>query len=398
LLIAPEVIQVRVEEEGATDEAPFSFGCIDPSGRSGKPPMPRLEMLHIQLAKDDDGLWRIDLPARYFHDDEEEEEEDEDADQELREAFPAALRKIMPAAPAGTLADAAKSLSGALAAEDLAPLISLNDFGDVPGDAVRGCTRSAQAWWLLHNRSAPRLAVALGTHESGEFGVVSFQFFSPHEPERLDLRHFYFRKSAAGWLIVSGFSPTEMQADLKLWAVDQTKVWRKTWQDTLLTNSQPLDTIQTGNAPTAEAARQLVESWLAAMRANDIGSALKLTARINRPGGSARLLQNLGYELGSALREDGSAAITSVERGETWTTVGVKSAAKDSVAFPLYLAVATPAGPRLVIETDLFGNTTSGRELLNKSALDRVKDFTPAPVAAELDALFRKFQASTAER
>lgn len=384
LLIVPEVIRVPVEEETHFDGAPVSFGCIDPAGRSGKAMVTKLEIVHLQVSQDENGLSRIDPPARFFYSD--TEEEDEEADHEYRENFPSQLRDQIPASPAPTMAEAAERLKRAFQADRLQPLISLMDLSGEPFETIEGCTRAAQCWGQIHYPASPRHPLMLGFQETDDRAIVSFQFASPREPHRWDLRSFHFEKSDAGWLILPGLTPsdtsTDSEIELSEWVDEQTKTWRKNWQSRLLPADCLLASIPAGDAPSADAAKQLVEAWLAATRKKDTAAALALAAVTDEPASATRLLRNLGYELGSP----DEATIAHVDRGDTWTLVTVKI--RDS--FPIYLSVNTPAGPRLLIETDLFASNSGGRELLNKSALSRLKDFVDPAVFEELDQLFQQ--------
>jgi hypothetical protein len=403
LLMAPEVVRVPVSDGGEQNEGLFSYACLDPAGQSARPSLPKVEILHLDFIKDDDGLWQVNLPPRFLlGPGEKEDESEDDFDQQLLDAFPEGVRKETAENPATGIEQAAASLHQALRDRTLKPLFQLMNLSGDAGAASAGCARAAQSWWALHNPDAPRLAVPLGFYETGKVGIAAFQFFSPREPERLDVRTFYFEKSKAGWLLMSGLRPRNSPSDAEIaardWAEDRAITWRNNWREQLLSQTRQLDSIAVGNAPSEEEARKLVESWLEAVREGNIEAALRMAVWMNHQAGAARVLQNLGYEIGAAVRDEGKVSVTYTGRGETWTAVGVKSQSRDAVAFPLYLVVATPAGPRILVETDLFANASSGRELLNKEALRRVEEFSAPAAAAELVKLFERFRTDTGKQ
>ena len=402
LLMAPEVARVPVSDGGETTGSLFSFACLDPAGRGTRLSPPKVEILHIELSRSQEGLWQVDLPPSFLlAPGEEEDEAEDDFPQALLDAFPGEIRKQIQVKPAESIAAAAAAVQEALKADSLTPLFALMDLEGDPGTASRGCALAAKAWWQLHNPEAPRLPVPLGFHENGRAGIATFQFFSPREPAALDLKTFYFEKSKSGWLLMPGLKPTnspsESQIAVREWVADRDKTWRLTWQTKLLADSQRLDSIAEGNAPSEEEARKLVTDWLKATHEADMAAALEMLVTINRQGETARTLQNLGFEIGTALRDEGKASIIHCGRGATWTAVGVKSQAGKSATFPLYLVVATKAGPRLLIAADLFGDPTSGRDKLNEGVLKRMNEFTAPASMGELRALFDKFRQGVRE-
>lgn len=400
LLIAPEVVRVRVEDGGETDGSLFSFACIDPAGTGVKQTSTKVEILHIELSRDEEGLWKIDLPPSFLlPPGEEPDDSEDDFVKSLLDAFPGEIRKQIPASPAPSIREAAASLGEALAAESLDPLIALMDLEGDPGTASRGCALGARLWWQLHNPQATRMPQFLGYHESGGAGVVTFQFFSPREPGTLDLKSFYLEKTADGWLLLPGLkltnSPNKEQSAVRDWVADRERTWRGGWQAKLVEGCTRIDPIAEGNAPTEEEARKLVEGWLAATHSADLPSALRGLVIVNRQGETERTLRNLGFEFSTALRDENRFSIIHCERGTTWTVVGVRSESGTTITFPLYLVVATPQGPRILIGADLFGESTGGRKILNDTVLRRIRDFTTPASLEEIKSLLDKFRNKT---
>ncbi|HVJ44947.1 MAG TPA: metal-dependent hydrolase, partial [Luteolibacter sp.] len=300
LVLAPEVVRVPVDDGGEQINPLFSFACLDPAGRGLRPSTPEVEILHIELNKDDEGLWKVDLPPAFLlAPGEAEDEAEDDFEQELLDSFPAGVRKINPTKPAASMEEATHALDQAFRADSLMPLFALMDLEGDPGTACRGCGLAAKSWWQMHHPDAARFAVPLGFHEQGKFGIAAFQFFSPRETNALDIRIFHFEKSKDGWLLIPGMrltnSPADAQLALRTWADERTRTWKDKWQAAMLKWSPALDSIPEGNAPPTDDARDLVDRWLGATHASDIDSMLRMVAWTNRPGDASRTLQNRGY-------------------------------------------------------------------------------------------------------
>ncbi len=397
LVMAPEVVRVPVDDGGEQITPLFSFACLDPAGRGLRPSAPEVEILHLEVNKDDEGLWRIELPPSFFlSPGDVEDEAEDDFDQALLDSFPGGVRKIHPAKPAASMEQASASLGKAFQADSLIPLFSLMDLEGDPGTAGRGCGLAARSWWSLHNPDAPRFAVPLDFHEQGKFGIAAFQFFSPRETNALDIRVFHFEKSNDGWLLIPGMrltnSPADAQLALRTWADERTRTWKDKWQASMLRDSPVLPKIEDGKAPPADEARELVNRWLAATHASDIHAMLGMVTLSGHPGETSRTLRNMGYEISTANRDGGRAAVIHTAQGKNWTVIGVKSQTGKSATYPFYLALATPAGPRLLIAADLFGDSTSGRDRLNDAVLARLKETASPQAIDELRTLIADFR------
>jgi hypothetical protein len=135
-----------------------------------------------------------------------------------------------------------------------------------------------------------------------------------------------------------------------------------------------------------------VEQWLEATRTGDIKAALKLVAKLDDPQSGSTILQNLGYEITSARRSNLGISIADVYSGKTWAAVGAKIEQNGNSTYPLYPIIATPQGPRILIEIDLFASRNRGREFLNKAAFTRLEKHTNT--TDELQSLYSEYQAA----
>jgi hypothetical protein len=125
-------------------------------------------------------------------------------------------------------------------------------------------------------------------------------------------------------------------------------------------------------------------------------AALRLTARLAFPDSPATLLRNLGYEMAGARRNPHAASLAGIFRGANWTAVGTRTDPADPPSFPLYPVIATDAGPRILLEIDLFAAGNRSRDFLNKTALARLRK-SSAPAADDLASLFSQYQARIAK-
>lgn len=395
LLVSKDVLRVIVQHEEDDDRrALTSIACLDPAGGFRPASRPRIELVHLELSQSKDGLWRIDLPDHLLQETQSPDESaDEDLDSDLLDAFPVKIREAYPASPQATADDARQAVIHALHEAAPSSLIRLTRLDEDPAAARESCIRAARLWWTVRDPSSVRRAIPLGIHEEDDSAAACFQLFSARNPDRLDLRILYFEKSADGWLWTPGPNPQTEQA-FRPWTDQQDAHWRNHWQDLLLTDCPALEKLPANQSPTAGESRKLVESWLQAIRVGNVTEALRLTTRLNLPDSTARLFRNLGYELTGARKSTCPASITGVYRGGDWAAVGTRITPNDEPSFPLYPVVATPAGPRILLEIDLSTATKGNRDYLNIAALKRLTPFQSEPSsAATLKELLSQHQA-----
>jgi hypothetical protein len=232
LLVAPDVLRTVVAQESNADTASLAIACLDPTGTRGNPALPPVELVDLALSKSADGLWQVDPPPAFFLTEKPDAaagDADDAPDASLLARYPAALRQSHPLQPLGTAAEAVTALVQALAAPTLQPLISMLDLEGDPHSARLGCSRAAGVWGALHDPACVRHPLALGVFETATVAAASFQYFSVRDPDRLDVRVFFFAKPAAGWHLLAGWQPAE-SADgnllaAKTWAAGEPTRW-----------------------------------------------------------------------------------------------------------------------------------------------------------------------------
>lgn len=395
LLMSNDVLRTIVHQEEEARSALISIACLDPSGSATNASRPPLQLVHLDLTKSKDGVWRINLPDYFLQKNENPDEEtgdepDEKLDAYLLDAFPKKLSESHPATPQPTAEAARNAVMSAFHEGNLASIIRLIDLSGDAKTARESCIRAAQVWWVLRAPSTVRRALPLGLQEDRQHAAATFQFFSTRNPDRLDLQILYFKKSAAGWLWTPTPSPESTQT-FREWIELQTEKWRDQWQDVLLNDCPVLDQLLEADAPTEEECRKLAEKWLHAVHGGDIIAALRLTARLNLPESKESLLRNQGYELSDARKNKLPPAIIGVYRGKNWAAVGTQMESDQKTFFPLYSIVNTPAGPRVLPEIDLAASDKRSRDFLNKTTLKRLGKFNP-DAATQLEKIFSTHQ------
>ena len=388
LLISNNLLRVPVHHEENAGQALVSVACLDPVSSGNRPVTPRIALVHLEISKSADGLWRVDPPARFFQEPSENDEpQDDSLDNDLLAAFPEKLAGVYPPAPERTARQASEKLLERLRDGDFPSLVSLIQPG---GNSAEPCIRAARTWWAMHEPGGIRRLIPLGFKEDARTAAAVCQLFSTRSPDRQDLRIFHFEKSSDGWLWTPQPLPESEEA-LRDWANAESS----DWQVRLLADCVELENLPDSGAPSEAEARAVIDSWLKATADGDVSAALRLTARLNTPKSETNVLRNLGYEMTGIRKTDEPPAITGVQRGGIWTAVGVRGATEDKPAHPLYPVVITPAGPRILIEIDLIASQNRTRDFLNRTALDRLRDLPKA--AAELKELFQKHQAGITE-
>jgi hypothetical protein len=393
LLTSPDVARAVVGREIDETSAFISVGCLDPAGPGTASTPPRIDLIHFELAKSDDGLWQVNLPPPFLQTTKDADHEDEaegDFDTELLNVFPAAWIKVHPLKAQPSAEQAHRIFLESLGSGRFPSLLSISKI-DVESEegARRACIRAAEIGWAVQDPSAVRHAMPLAFKSATTAAVGIFQFFSARDPDRFEPRALYFEKSKDGWL----WSPdptAETEEPFAVWVASETRKWQSHWQQQLLQDCPPLKEIGTLTAPAKEDAQLVVDKWLDAVRRGDLKTALGLVTRLSDPKSGSTLLQNLGYEITGSRKSTEKPLVTGIYQGATWTAVGMKIDLGGKTNYPLYPVLQTPQGPRILVEIDLFASGNRGREFLNRTAFDRLRVSTPT--VGELQKLYAEHQ------
>ncbi len=207
LIVSPDVVRVRVNEEREGKTGLVSLACLDPARAEKTGTLGKIEILHLGFSKDAGGRWKIDLPNSLLHDDAKELNADDDLDVDLLDRFPSDLRKSDPLEEFSTPAAARDSVTAGLRSGGLRKLLSKVDFSSRENasdkDARIACGEAAEVWWSVNRPGAFQAPVELGFREEGILTAAAYQWFSPAEPDRFELKILYFKKVAKGWVWAS---------------------------------------------------------------------------------------------------------------------------------------------------------------------------------------------------
>jgi len=392
LLISQDVLRAQLRLEADDSEASLSIGCLDPTGRkSGRSQMTRAELVHLPMRKSPDRMWRIDpSPEFYLTDEEGGMDSDESMDSGLLDVFAVRLAEMYPPQAEPDALTALRALLKSLNERDLHALMRLLPPAESPARAREAYKRAAHVWWTFCNPAEPLHTLVPAIHTDNSAGAAVCQVFSPRNPDRLELRFFYFEKTDAGWFWTPA-PDAELEQSMREWTRDQSADRQESWQQRLLADCVVLESLPESGVPDEADARRVVEEWLAATLAGDVESALRLTARLDKPDSAETVLRNLGYEITGIRKCGQDPQILHLQRAGIWTTVGVRIQPEDNPVFPLYPVIQTADGPRILLEVDLFATKNRSREFLNRTALSRL-DGEPANAAQELRELLRKHQ------
>lgn len=374
LLLAGEVLRFVVDDPAATAGQSLAIACVDPLPGEGR--RQRVEVIPLGFTRHE-GLGRITLPEGFHR----AEPGAADGVQELSGSrmaghlFASIARHAAPASGAsGDLRGAADAALAALRAADPVAILGAIAPGTSGAEADEALLHAMDLWWALHDPAAPRIALPLEVHEQGEDAMASFQFLGLRSTERFDLRCLQFRKVEGVWRWTAPAAQGEVAA---AWAQEQSVKWAATWREHLLAASPKVADLATP-APDEDACRALATAWLPALGRGDVKEAIARCARLATEGSDAWVIRNLGYAVASIRKDASAAAVTQVHAGRLVSAVGIRSPEEGKEVVRYYPVIATPSGPRLLVEVELTAAAgRRSRAFLNKTALERFAEAQP---------------------
>lgn len=407
LLAAPEAVRAIVMVEENQSDALVSIVAMDPAGNFAL--RPRAKPVHLPFVKSKAGSWRIDLPHELLAPQPRKispgrEEEDESFDAELIALLPGKLAETIKAKPEPTAQAAAQAVVSALQAPSFQEVCLHMNPGKQNAPALDAMSRAAFLWQRVHQPQGPSSPILLEVHEEGDDACALIQMFSGRDPGKAVIETLFLHRGSSGWLANQAFSgaPALAHVDeggaMGKWIGTAVKNREKDWSAGAIVR---IGGIAADSAPAEEDTRKVVEDWRSAIAAGDAARMLSLSACFDDDAGSALLLRNASYDL--AARQPGE--ILGVHRSGRWAAVSLRvpPPAEDDSAdlYPLIVVAATPAGPKVLPEIDLFDPLTRSREFLNRSVWDRVTARLPEGARAELESIYEKHRtisAATRER
>ncbi len=403
LLAAPEAARTVVLEQQDGAGGLVSIAGIDPAENFEL--RPQVRVVHLPFARSDSGVWQIRLPRELLSPAVRRkapgsEAESDPVDAELIASLPGKLAALSDAKGGETAMAAAEDLAAALGSPSFAAVCGRMDLAGDPPSALEGMGRAAVLWQRLHRPRDSAAPILLEVHESGGEACALIQIFSARNPLEAAIETVFLRRGkSGGWLALPGFSGKETLLRLEKnreiggWLGPRLDELEKDWSAGVLTK---IGGIPADSAPPEDEARGIVEAWRKAVAEGDGVRLLSLSACFDDKTGTTRMLQNCGYEL---VGRQASKVLT-VHRGGRWAAVSLRVApaeGDDSAdAYPLVVVAATPAGPRVLPELDLYDPLTRSREFLNRRTWERVAARLPEGARTELESIFEKHRTLSA--
>lgn len=405
LLAAPEAARAIVMFDDNGAESIVSVVALDPAGDFDAAPRPKAA--HFSVVHSPSGGWRVRLPEELlspvFHGKAPRPEADDDAvDADLISMFPAKLREAQPAKPEPTARGAAEAIVAALQAPSFEAVCERMEFSKKEESALDSLKLAATFWQRIHRPQDYGTPILLTVHEQGEDACALVQMFSGRDPAKASIDVIFLHRSEGGWLANPGFSGGQGSTHsgaghhLGLWLETEMKERENDWSAGVLVR---IGGIAADSAPSEDEAKKVVSDWRKAIAAGDGAGMLAMSACFDDNTGTTRLLRNVGYEL--TTRQAGE--ILAVHRSGRWAAVSLRVPPADgddsADAYPLVVVAATPSGPRVLGELDLFDPLTRSREFLNRSVWNRVSARLPDGARGELESIYEKHRTiSAAER
>lgn len=404
LLAAPEAVRVIVAVDDNPDEPLVSIVGIDPSGAAVTP---RPRAVHLPLVRSKAGTWRVRLthdllaPATRPLSPGQEAAEDDAFDAEILAKFPAKLAETFPAAPSDNALGAATAIESAFLKGSLSQLIPQLDLSTAPEQANATLVHAAALWQRLHRRGDLLSPVLLEVCESGDDACALFQMFSGRDPAKPSFEKIYLRRGSKGWLSNPGFDggPLGISAE-KLVTLSKTveaalDKRRREWWTNMLTL---VGGVAADSAPTEDETRKLITEARKALAEGDAATALRLSACFDDDVAATRMLRNIG----SDIRDGQLGEILGIHRAGRWAAASLRvppPPGDDSAdAYRLVAVVATPVGPRIMPELDLYDTSSRerARDLFNRAVWDRVSARLPDGARGELESIYEKHRSLSA--
>lgn len=388
LLCSNEALRALVHHEEDGNSALVSIACIDPRQKMRKSSQPRVEFVHIEFLRGRDGLWRAD-PGETFWAPADSQGPGDDAvlDGDLLDKFPGQLVANHPARPQSTSAGAEAALLAAARRSSPAALLETTRISDNPGIARIALGRLVNLWRATHHPAPGSHIMPLARTERDGVAVSYLQLLSPREPMKFRPVTLVFRRQDDGWL----WEPDSLDVgeEFRDWLDQQQDHWPAAWSGKLLAGSQLMERFAAPHAPGEAESRAVVETWFRLLRDGDLEAALGSCARLLGEPGQEDMLRRAVMDMHDVSNREAAPVIVSVRSGKRLTLVEAGLQRDGESFLPLYPVIATPAGPRILLESDLYANGSRTRQFLNRASIDRFRRFHP-DLADDLDELLRR--------
>lgn len=394
LLASKDVVRVVVGESIEGNQATVSLAYIDPqwigdSGGDGG-----IQIVHFDLSKDEQSIWRLNLPEVFLQNDKDASQNGLDMDDHLLGDFAKCLRESSPQLYANGFEQAGVEVIKLLENGGVGELLRWVDFPAEPEAAKAVCLRAVKDWWLVRSPNAFCSAVKMGSRVEGDWAVIVYYWFSLNQADRVELRPLYFQKKAGGWAWIPGSAGNidpkagEIFSD---WMSEEDASWQDQAMRQLWASVTPLDKLNFDQQVGDAEVKAWAERWRKALQQKNIGELLKMSARLRKGKDvSQKLFRNLGYEL--ALERRAKGEFKGIHRSGKWVGVGFEHGTGEQKVFSMMLLVPTDDGLKALSEIDLVSDVNRTRKFLNKVSFDRMKTHVSEAELEEIKGLFEEFE------
>lgn len=332
---------------------------------------------------------------------ERKKKEEEEVQQEAPyvEKFPEKLAESLGTIREKTAREAAEQLLVALRSPSLVPACSRMDLHTTPATALNALGRAGRLWQRIHLPFAEASPVLLEVHEAGDDAWALVQLFSARDSGDPSIECLFFKRDPEGWLANPGFSGesalpyTTDELAVSTLLEPALAARDAEWWSGLI---QKIGGVAADSAPSEEEARKIVEESRNAVASGDPLRYFSLSVCLDDDRGPLDMLKACSNDLTG--RQAGE--ILAIHRAGRWAAASLRvppMEGDDSAdSYPMVVLVATPEGPKILPEINLFDPLTENRGLRNRAVLERVGTRLPEGARAELEGIYEKHRTISA--
>jgi len=234
MLAASRALRCVASEDSGNGITTATLICLDPFSEPADLHVPRFATLHLDISRHAPGSWRFDPSDDFLGPDRADTPASRTLNKTQRAELPLLLRKQIPATPMPGAREAADAWLAALRGNSFSGSFRMLSLDANPDVVIAGCSRIAQIWQRTHDPRRFGTPLMLDFHETGSSAVCIIQLFSAGNPSETDLREFFFRIAAGGWLLHPAVVPPPAGQDpeiisLAAWAAAREPIVSRNW-------------------------------------------------------------------------------------------------------------------------------------------------------------------------
>jgi hypothetical protein len=359
------------------------------------------QILTFDVSRKGSTFWQLKLPEFFTKSDVTEEEEGDTLNSQQKnlvdglKKFVKEKRQLQPKDLYASAEGYSKYISECLTDHDFlrfwvaaVPEDIFTQDGEVPA--------IGELWQQLQEGTSSSLFALLASKREKKFLLAVLQSYSPGKG--MQIQNLWFQETReAQWELLFD-EPEDVPAELLDWAAKNEKVWKKTLTLALTEKAQRIGALANASLDLAEI-RSGFEKWQKAMDAQSLREVIPFCASFQDEKSILAMLRNIARDI---VHDVGKKTVLQVHQSGRWGAVSGRidyPKNNGKPAFPLYIFVATDAGPRMLPQIDyrvVPDNTT--RDFLNKYALGALKKIVPEQTVAELEPIIEAHRKLVAEQ